>query len=65
MIDVMGIDPGSTWWWGGWPLLYSRASTCVASDAIDHPAYPYGGMDYHQDPTWSYLLERFGTTEVC
>jgi hypothetical protein len=30
-------DPGSTWWWGGWPLLYGRASTCVASDATDHP----------------------------
>jgi hypothetical protein len=59
-------DLGSSWGWGGWPLLYGRASTCVASDATDHPTIPiwWDGLS-SGSLIWSYLLERFGTTEVC
>jgi hypothetical protein len=38
MNTMVGDDFGSSWGWGGWPLLHSRGCNGVASDATYHIA---------------------------
>jgi hypothetical protein len=36
MTDVVGINFGTTWRWGGWPLFYDQYGTCVVPYATNH-----------------------------
>jgi hypothetical protein len=40
MIDVVGLDFGTTWRGRGWPLFYDHVGTCVVPHATDYLVIP-------------------------
>ena len=51
MTDAVGIDFGTAWRWGGWPLFYGHLGTCVVPYATDYTMVPkwWDGIPHDQD----------------